>query len=122
MANTGSKIGMKILTVAISIPVGIGLRRTVEKVWLATGADRPVPARGTGEPWADAIGWAALTGMAMGIADLVARKGAEELWHTVVGSRAPVRVKPTASKRVRKATPKHPERIVPPTEADRRVT
>jgi hypothetical protein len=114
MANTGSKITMKILTVAISIPVGIAIRRTVEKVWMATGADRPARSPGEAERWGDAIGWAALTGMAMGVADLVARKSAEELWHTVVGSRAPVQTRPTASKRVRKATPKHPERVAPP--------
>jgi hypothetical protein len=103
MANTGSKIGMKVLTVAVSIPIGIAVRKTVEKVWTATPAGRKGAGRTGGERWADALGWAALSGAGMAIADLVARKGAEELWHTVGGSKPPVQARPTASKRVRKA-------------------
>jgi hypothetical protein len=114
MSNTGGKIGMKLLTVVVGIPIGIATRKVVEKVWIAAGPDRPHEAKDEGFQWADAISWAALTGMGMALADLLARKGAEEIWRTVVGSRPPVTPRPTASKRVRKAEPRSPGAISPP--------
>jgi hypothetical protein len=113
VASTG-KIGMKLLTVAVGIPIGIATRKAVEKVWIAAGPDRPHQAKDAGVQWADAISWAALTGVGMAIADLLARKSAEEIWRTVVGSKPPVTAKPTASKRVRKAEPRYPEAAAPP--------
>jgi hypothetical protein len=114
MANTGSKISMKVVTVLISIPIGIATRSAVEKIWVAVGPDRSDEGKSGHERWSDAISWALLTGAAMGFADLVARKSAEELWHTVVGERPPVRTRPTASKRVRKATPSNTPSVAPP--------
>lgn len=114
MANLGAKFGMKVLTVAVGIPIGIATRKVVERVWVAAGPDRPHKASDDAVQWADAISWAALTAIGMTVADLLARKGAEEIYQTVLGSKPPVAPKPTASKRVRKAEPKYPEAIAPP--------
>lgn len=114
MANIGGKISLKILTIAVGIPVGIATRKVIEKVWVAAGPDRPRRAVDDGVQWADAIAWAALTGVGMAVADLLTRKGAEEVYRTVLGIEPTASVKPKASKKVAKAEPKYPESIAPP--------
>ena len=89
MANFGAKITMKIMTMAVGIPVGIATRKVVEKIWVAAGPDRPRSASDDGVQWTDAIAWAALTGVGMAIADLATRKGAGEVWRTVIGTEPP---------------------------------
>ena len=37
MANFGAKIGMKVVTIAVGIPIGIATRKLVERVWIAAG-------------------------------------------------------------------------------------
>jgi hypothetical protein len=115
MANIGEKAGMKIITIAVGIPVGIATRRAVERIWIAAGPDRPRRARDEGVQWADAISWAALIGVSMAVADLVTRKGAQEVYRTLLGTEPPASIKPSASRHVRKADPKYPEAIAPPT-------
>ena len=114
MANLGAKITMKVLTMAVGIPVGIVTRKAVEKVWIAAGPDRPRTAADEGVQWSDAIAWAALTGIGMAVADLVTRKGAAELWRTLAGSEPPNSITPKASRRVSAAEPKFPAAVQPP--------
>jgi hypothetical protein len=113
MANIGGKISMRILTIAVGIPVGIATRSVVERVWIAAGPDRPRKATDEGVQWADAIGWAVLTAVGMAVADLVTRKGAEEAYRTLLGSTPPP-AKPKASKKVAKAEPTYPAAVAPP--------
>jgi hypothetical protein len=114
MANIGGKISLKIMTIAVGIPVGIATRKVVEKVWIAAGPDRPRKTSDDGVQWADAISWAVLTGVGMAVADLVTRKGAAEVYRTLLGSEPSASIKPKASKKVAKAEPKYPEAIAPP--------
>ena len=114
MANIAAKLSMKVMTIAVGIPVGIATRKAVEKAWVAAGPDRPHKAADDGVQWADAISWAALTAVGMVVADLVTRKGASEIYRFVIGSEPPVSVKPKASKKVAKAEPQFPETIAPP--------
>lgn len=114
MANIGGKITMKLMTIAVGIPVGIAVRKAVERAWVAAGPDRPHEAADAGVQWADAISWAALTAIGMTIADLLTRKGAEEIWRTLIGTEPPAAVKPRASRAVRRAEPKYPEAVAPP--------
>ena len=87
MANLGGKLTMKVLTVAIGIPIGIASRSAVERVWIAAGPDRPREAKDDGVQWADAIGWAALMGVGMTVADLLTRKSAEEAYRFFLGAK-----------------------------------
>lgn len=115
MANVGGKIALKIVTVAVSIPIGIATRKAVERIWVAAGPDRPRRASDDGVAWADAIGWAVLTGAGMAVADLLTRKGAEEVYRTVLGVEPPPgAIKPKASKKVAKAEPRYPAAVAPP--------
>lgn len=114
MANLGAKITMKLVTIAVGIPIGIAARKVVERVWVAAGPDRPRTAAEDGVQWADAIAWAALTGVGMAVADVATRKAAAEVYRTVIGSEPPASVKPKASRRVSKARPEFPEAVEPP--------
>jgi hypothetical protein len=103
MANLGGKLGLRLFTALVGIPVGILTREVVERIWLAAGPDRPHRAEDETVQWADAIAWAALSGVGMVIADLVTRRAAEEVYRTIVGSEPPVAARPKASKRIAKA-------------------
>lgn len=113
MANVAGKMGMKVLTIVVGIPVGIVTRKVVERIWIAAGPDRPRQATDAEVQWADAIGWAALTAIGMVVADLVTRKGAEEVYR-VAFAKEPPPSKPWASRAVRRADPKFPEAVAPP--------
>jgi hypothetical protein len=114
MANLGAKITMKLMTIAIGIPIGIVTRKAVEKVWVAAGPDRPRTAEDASVQWADAIAWAALTGVGMAVADVATRKVAGEVYRTLLGKEPPASVKPKASRRVSAAKPEFPAAVEPP--------
>jgi hypothetical protein len=115
MANTGGKISMKVLTIALSIPIGIATRKVVETVWVAAGPKDEEKVKSEGTQWADAIGWAALTAIGMAVADLATRKAAQETYRTVFGIEPPKgKVKSKAYKKVAKAKPPHGKEIDPP--------
>jgi uncharacterized protein DUF4235 len=114
MANFGARVTMKIMTMAIGIPIGIVTRKAVERIWVAAGPDRPRTASDDGVQWTDAIAWAALTGVGMAAADLATRKGASEAWRTLIGTEPPTSIKPKASRRVSAAEPAFPAVAQPP--------
>jgi hypothetical protein len=107
MANVAGKITMKIMTVAVGIPVGIATKKAVNQVWNATRSeDTPRKPAERDVHWGDAIGWAALSAVGVVVADLVTRKGAEELWRTVLGGDPPARPGTKAQKKAEKAQKK----------------
>jgi Protein of unknown function (DUF4235) len=103
MANVAGRLTMKIMTVVVGIPVGIATKKAVERVWAAARpADAPRKPGERGVKWGDAVGWAALSGVGVVVANLVARKGAEELWRTVVGGEPPPRALTKEEKKLAK--------------------
>lgn len=97
MANIAAKTAMKLLTVALGIPVGIATKKLLERGWDA--AHSPQTPRKPSQPgvrWRDAIGWAALSAAGTVLADLLTRRGAEELWRTVIGTEPPAKVDKSA--------------------------
>ena len=92
MAHVAGRLTMKIVTIALSIPVGIATKKAVERVWSAARpADAPRKPGERGVKWGDAVGWAALSAAGVMVTNLVARKGAEELWRTALGGEPPPR-------------------------------
>jgi hypothetical protein len=103
MANVAGRLTMKILTVVLSIPVGIATKKAVDRVWAtARPADAPRKPGERGVKWGDAVGWAALSAVGLVVTNLVSRKGAEELWRTVVGGEPPPRALTKAEKKLAK--------------------
>jgi hypothetical protein len=89
MAVAG-KIGLKVMSIAIGIPVGIVTKKVVERAWLAVRPEDPP--RKPSEPevrWADALGWAALSAVGIVVAELVTRRTAEVAYHALTGLQPP---------------------------------
>jgi hypothetical protein len=90
MAGTGSRLGMKLLSTAIGIPVGIAMKRIVERTWTAARPDDPPrKAKDSRAGWADALGWAALSAAGVAAAQLVTRRAAEASFRGITGTEPP---------------------------------
>ena len=95
----GGRVAMKVMTIAVGIPVGIVTKKLVQHTWAtARPADPPRKPNEAGVRWGDAISWAALSAVGVVVADLVTRKGAEEVWRTLLGTEPPA-PKPTKAQR-----------------------
>ena len=90
MANIVGKIGWKVTTLAVGIPVGIAAKKGVERVWTAARPQKPPrAARDPNVGWGDALGWAALSAVGVAVAQLVTMKGASTLWRKLIGAEPP---------------------------------
>ena len=107
MANVAGKVGMKVLTIAVGIPVGIVTKKLVARTWVAARpGDPPVSAKAPDTRWADAIGYAALASAAAVAAKLATRKGAEHTWRVLTGLEPPPPAPTKAEKKLAKAEKK----------------
>jgi hypothetical protein len=105
----GAKIGVKVMTVLIGIPVSIATRKLVERTWHAARPEDP--ARKPSEEnvqWADAIGWAALSAVGIVIADLVTRRSAAVAYQAITGNEPPPSKPHKGVKKLEKASEKSP--------------
>jgi hypothetical protein len=90
MANPGGKLVFKLVSVAVGIPVGIAVRKGIEKAWLAARPnDPPRQASDPSASWGDALGWAALSAAGVAVGELVRYKGAATLYRGLTGSEPP---------------------------------
>jgi len=102
--SAGSAIGMKVLNIAIGIPVGIVTKRVVERVWLAARPENPPrKTNQKGVVWADAVTWAALSGAGVVVHELATRRGSEVAFRAITGNEPPP---PPPSKAEKKAAKK----------------
>jgi hypothetical protein len=100
MAHLVGRLTMKIMTVAVTIPVGIATKAVVVRAWSAVRpADAPRKPGEDGVKWGDAVAWASLSAAGVVVTNLVARKGAEELWRTILGGDPPPRKLSRAEKK-----------------------
>jgi hypothetical protein len=103
----GAKVGMKLVSVVIGIPVGIATKKAVERTWTTV---RPKDApRKPSEPdvrWSDALGWAALSAVGIVMAELVTRRSAEVAYHAITGNQPPPPKPGKDAKRLAKASEK----------------
>jgi hypothetical protein len=90
MANIVGKIGWRITTIAVGIPIGIAAKKGVERAWLAARPDDP-PHRPK-DPNArigDALGWAALSAVGIAATQLLTRRWATAVWRALTGAEPP---------------------------------
>jgi len=100
MAHLAGRVTMKIMTIMVGIPVGIAAKAAVVRVWSAARpADVPRKPGEKGVKWGDAVGWASLSAAGIAVTNLVSRKGAEEMWRTVIGGEPPPRSLSRAEKK-----------------------
>ncbi|HEU5008538.1 MAG TPA: DUF4235 domain-containing protein [Jatrophihabitantaceae bacterium] len=104
MANVAGKLTMKVLTVAVGIPIGIVTKKVVARTWAAVRPQNPNrPVNENEVRWGDAIGYAALASGAAVAAKLITRKGAEQTYRTLIGLEPPPPPPTKAQKKLAKA-------------------
>ena len=90
MAGAAGRIGWKIVAMAFAVPTGIAVRKAIETGWRKTKHDDPPknPAA-PGTEWSEALMWAAVSGIAVATARLVAARGAAATWKSLTGKLPP---------------------------------
>lgn len=90
MAGAAGKIGWKIVALAFAVPTGIAMRKALDAAWRAAKHDDPPrnPAA-PGTAWTEALAWAAVSGVAVAAARLIAARGAAATWKSLTGSLPP---------------------------------
>lgn len=107
MAGGGSRIGMKLLSSLIGIPVGIVTKRLVDKTWVAARPeDPPKEVHDSAARWSDAVGWAALTAAGVAATEIATRRGAETAYRKIFRSEPPPPKPTKAQKKAEKQAQK----------------
>jgi len=90
VAGAAGKIGWRILALGFAVPVGIAVRKGIEAGWRAAKHDDPPknPAA-PGTRWSEALMWAAVSGIAVAAARMVAARGAAATWKSLTGKLPP---------------------------------
>ncbi len=103
----GAKIGMKLISIAIGIPVGIVTKKVIERAWVAARPnDPPRKATEADVAWGDAVSWAALSAVGIVIADLATRRSTEVAYRKITGNEPPPAKPAKPSKKLAQASEK----------------
>ncbi|MBN9620647.1 MAG: DUF4235 domain-containing protein [Actinobacteria bacterium] len=95
-----AKIGLKVMSALISIPVGIATKKVVERTWVAARPENPPrETKDDGVRWGDAIGWAALSAAGVVLAELITQRGTAAAYRAITGNEPPA---PKPSKKEQK--------------------
>jgi Protein of unknown function (DUF4235) len=102
-----AKISIKVINLAISIPVGIATKKIVERTWAAARPDDPPrKAKDADTQWADAIGWAVLSATGIVVAEFVTRQGTAVAYRKITGLEPPPPKPSKAAKKLSGASEK----------------
>ena len=86
----GATVGMKVISMAIGIPVGIATRKAIARAWTVARPDNPPKKPHDPDArWGDAIGWAALSGAGVVVAQLVTQSSTRSVYRVVTGNEPP---------------------------------
>jgi hypothetical protein len=84
------KVGWKLTGLAFALPLGFVARKAVAVGWRAIRhEDPPRPSNDFEASWSETLAWAALSGVAMAAAELLAARGAARVWRQVTGNEPP---------------------------------
>jgi hypothetical protein len=84
------QIAWKIVAAGAGMLAGSVMRNVVASAWrAATDSEPPEDPQSPRTDWGTAIAWAAATGAAVGVAELVAQRGAVQGWAQVAGELPP---------------------------------
>ena len=90
MAEAAGRIGWKIVAAAFAVPTGMAVRKAIETGWRkARHDDPPKNPAAPGTQWSEALIWAAVSGIAVAAARLVAARGAAATWKSLTGKLPP---------------------------------
>ena len=90
MAGAAGRIGWKVVAAAFAVPTGIAVRKASESGWRKTKHDDPpMNPAAPGTKWSEALVWAAVSGIAVASARLLATRGAAATWKSLTGKLPP---------------------------------
>lgn len=85
-----AKFTWKVLGVTAGVLAAKTSRSVAEKLWVKTkGGDPPRNPAARETTWGEAIGWAVATGVAAGLARLLASRGTAQVWQKATGHLPP---------------------------------
>lgn len=85
-----AKLGWKVVGVGSGLVAGKVARSALTAGWRRTrGGDPPRNPASPSTDWAEAVSWAVASGVALGLARLLATKSAASVWQKVTGSLPP---------------------------------
>jgi hypothetical protein len=90
VAGAASRLGWQIVALGFAVPAGIAMRKAIEAGWRkAKHDDPPINPAAPGTAWSEALAWAAVSGIAVAGARLVAARGAAATWKSLTGKLPP---------------------------------
>lgn len=90
MAGKGAGIAWKVIGLAGGIGAGIVARKALTATWkVAAGSEPPGNPQAPDTSWKEAISWAAASGLAVGVARLLATRQLAAYWQKSTGSLPP---------------------------------
>jgi hypothetical protein len=88
--SESGKTGYKVLALVASLVAAMVARKTLSLSWrLVSGKEPPANPEHPEVTWAEAAGWAVLSGASVGLARLIAQKRVAASWHRSTGSLPP---------------------------------
>ncbi|RZS90992.1 uncharacterized protein DUF4235 [Motilibacter rhizosphaerae] len=86
MAKQGGGVGFKLLTAGGTVAAAWVARKSVTTAWkLVTGNEPPANPEDPEVEWAEAVGWALLSGAVIGLARLAASRQSAVVYRRVTG-------------------------------------
>ena len=89
-ASSKEKLKWLALATGSAVIASFAARNLLRAGWrVFTDEDPPLNPAALDTEWSEAISWTLMTGVAAGLASLVARRGAASTWQSLTGSRPP---------------------------------
>lgn len=90
MSGGASRIGFRLLSMVVAIPVGKAIASASGKAWAAARPnDPPHDPKQVQTNWVDALIFAGITGLSAAAAEILTTKGADTLWRAMTGRPSP---------------------------------
>jgi hypothetical protein len=81
------RLAWRLFGTLTGLAAGAAARSVLRKGWVKSrGSDPPTNPAAPGVTWGDALGWTLASAVALGVARLVAQRGAAEAWRAATGS------------------------------------
>ncbi len=89
-ASSADKLKWLALAAGSAMIAGFAARNLLRAGWrVFTDDDPPMNPAALDTEWSEAVTWTVMTGVAAGLASLLARRGAASTWQSLTGSRPP---------------------------------
>lgn len=84
-----NKLGWKLTALAFAVPMGFAARKAVATGWKLVRGEEPREPGEQGTGWGEALAWAAISGVAIAAAELLAARAAATAWRSITGTEPP---------------------------------